>query len=40
MNEVDPIKIIKTLKPLKGVFNKIKGVKSLGKLDGDQVEYL
>ncbi len=40
MNEMDPIKIKKTLKPLNGVFNKINGVKSLGKLDGDQVEYL
>jgi hypothetical protein len=40
MNEVDPLRIQKTLKPLKGVLNKINGVKSLGKLDGDQVEYL
>ncbi len=40
MNEVDPIKIQKNLKPSKGVLNKIDGVKSLGKLDGDQVEYL
>jgi hypothetical protein len=28
------------LKFSKGVLNKINGVKSLGKLDGDQVEYL
>jgi hypothetical protein len=28
------------LKPLKGVLNKINGVKSLGKLDGDQVDNL
>ncbi len=41
MNEVDhPIKIQKKLKPLKGVLNKINGVKSLGKLDGDQVDNL
>jgi hypothetical protein len=40
MNEVDPIQIQKNLKPSKGVLNKIDGVKSLGKLDGDQVEYL
>ncbi len=40
MNEVDPIRIQKTLKFSKGVLNKINGVKSLGKLDGDQVEYL
>ncbi len=40
MNEVDPIRIHKTLKPLKCVLNKINGVKSFSKLDGDQVEYL
>jgi hypothetical protein len=40
MNEVDPIRLQKTLKPSKGVLNKINGVKSLSKLDGDQVEYL
>jgi hypothetical protein len=41
MNEVDhPIRIQKKLKPLKGVLNKINGVKSLGKLDGDQVDNL
>jgi hypothetical protein len=40
MNEVDPLIKKNTLKPSKGVLNKINGVKSLGKLDGDQVEYL
>jgi hypothetical protein len=40
MNEVDPIRLQKTLKLSKGVLSKINGVKSLSKLDGDQVEYL
>jgi hypothetical protein len=35
VNEIDPIRIPKTLKPSKGMLNKDSEVKSLSKLDMD-----
>jgi len=40
VNKKEPIGILKNLKSLEGVLNKVGMVKSLGKLDGDKTTHI